>query len=356
MNRKHLIQLAVGILISAVALYFVFQGVSIRDLIASFKSVDYVWLIWCLVVFYFSVLLRGLRWRWLFKPKHDVSLTHATGGIFICFAFNSIFPARLGEFARAYIVVKQDKMGFSTAFGTVVAERLLDVIVLILSLLACLAVVRIDPDAELTRSIFKNMEPITVTGAQFLALKNKMLFMGIALTIGILAISIPRSRGWFLTILHAMKIVPHAIRDKIEHMVHQFAEGLASLRSPGRAAALIVLSFVIWTTNALSTLFLALGFPFTATMTFPEAFALVIIICIFITVPAAPGYWGFFEAGVIFAIFILGIHDPNAPLVLSFAILLHLSQWIPIVAVGLPWAWLSHVSLDEVQAAEETTH
>jgi hypothetical protein len=36
----------------------------------------------------------------------------------------------------------------------------------------------------------------------------------------------------------------------------------------------------------------------------------------------------------------------------SYAILLHLTQWVPIVVIGLPWAWFAHVSLSDVRQLE----
>ena len=349
MTRKHLIQLIVGILISAAALYVVFKDVTLPDLAKSLRQVRYVYLVPCLAVFYFGVWLRGVRWRLLFKPRYDVPLSHATGGIFICFAFNSIFPARAGEFARAYLVGKQDKTGFSTAFGTVVVERLLDVMTLLPCLVAALAIAPIAPESQLDIEIFGKR--IVFTGARFLELERGVIQLAIVLAIGIALVSVPRSRGWLLAVLHAMRFVPQRLRQAIERLVHKFAEGLGALHDPRRVAILLALSLVIWLTCAGAILVLARGFPFQETMTFSQALATMVIVCIFIMVPAAPGYWGFYEAGVIFSLAMMGIH-PNDSLALSFALILHLTQWVPIVAIGLPWAWCSHVSLDAVRSAE----
>jgi hypothetical protein len=47
----------------------------------------------------------------------------------------------------------------------------------------------------------------------------------------------------------------------------------------------------------------------------------------------------------------MGVHA-NDSTVRGYAILVHLTQWVPIVAVGLPWAWFSHVSLQAVETTE----
>lgn len=349
-KKKQILQLGIGILVSAAALYVVLQGVTWQDLVASFRSFRLSALWPSLFWFYVGVLIRGWRWQLLFRPAHRIPFWHATGGMFICFAFNNLFPARAGEFARAYLIGKKDNTGFSTALGTVVAERLLDMLVLLPCLILALAVAPIAPDAEFSLSLFGKVW--TLTGAQFLKTKDGLLSMAILLGIGIAAISIEQSRGWFLQILHALRFIPAGIRKKIEHLTNEFAQGLRSLHHPGRAVVLLTLSFLTWVTNALSVQAIAQGFDFQHPMTFMQAFALIIIICIFIAVPATPGYWGLAEAGFVFSVVMMDIH-PNDPLVVSCAILSHLTQWVPLILIGMPWAWFWHVSMDEVEAAEE---
>jgi len=345
MKPKHLIQLFIGILISAVALWFVFRGVDLRQMLGSIKSFNYYYLIHCLLLFYLGIVLRAWRWQWLFRPKHRIPFTHATAGIFICFAFNSVFPARAGEFARAYLVGKQDKTGFSTAFGTVVAERLLDSLTLLPCLVLALAIAPIAPGTTLPIDVFGKI--YVLTGAQFLRLERSIIVTCLFLLAAILAVVIPVTRGWILGVIHSIPLLPHAFRVKVERIVHQFAEGVNFFRSPLRVVGLFVFSFILWATTAYAVFFLAKGFP-GMHMTLVQAFAMIVIVCIFILPPAAPGYWGFFEAGVIFSVVIMGV-TTDQTLARSYAILLHLTQWVPIVVIGLPWAWFAHVSLSDVR-------
>ncbi|MFP4381550.1 MAG: lysylphosphatidylglycerol synthase transmembrane domain-containing protein, partial [Candidatus Sumerlaeia bacterium] len=339
---------------SAVALYFVFKDVSFREVLNSFRDFDYIWMLPALAVFYFGLYLRGIRWSMLFKPNYRLSTKDATGGIFIGFAFNSILPARAGEFVRSYLIGKKANSGFSIAFATVIAERLLDLVAMLLSwVLAFLWAGRelIRRDAELTISLF-GAQKRTMTGEAFMEGAVGVVYLSMMLIAFIILVGIPRTRSMMLAVLHWMKFIPHIIRDKIEMIVHRFGQGLESFHSPRRVFGLLIFSLLIWLTNALSILFLSYGFDFQNTMTVAQSVALIFIVCVFISVPAAPGYWGFFEAGVIFAIIMMGIH-PNDSSVRSYAILVHLTQWLPIVAIGLPWAWMSHVSMDVVEEAEE---
>ena len=346
MKRSQLIQLLVGIVLSVAMLWWVFKDMKLADMIDSFKSVHYVWLIPSLAVFYFGMWLRGLRWSWLFRPNYRVPVSRATGGMFICFAFNSIFGMRLGEFARSYLVGKRDKTGFSTAFGTVVAERLLDGLTLLACMVVALSIVPIPLDTKLNIDVFGKTQELT--GATIVKVERQMIVLCLVLMIGIAMISVARTRFWLLSLMHKARFIPEGIRHRIEEMIHKFAEGLASFHSPGRLVWLFVLSFAAWMTTAASVMFLAWGFDFQTRMGFSQAFALVVIVCIFITVSPTPGYWGFYEAGTVLAIVVMNIHANDA-LVRSYAILLHLTQYIPIVIVGLPLAWFSHVSVGEIK-------
>jgi glycosyltransferase 2 family protein len=356
MKPKHLVQLLLGLAISAAALYFfVFRNVSVRELLACFRGFRYIWLLPALAMFYFGIWLRGVRWKWLFLPRHKVSLKNATGGMFICFAFNSVFPGRVGEFARAYLIGKQEKTGFSTALGTVVCERLIDALTILAMWVVAFLIAGktlVGQNSSMTIQMF-GMEPITLTGRDFLAGARGVVVLAAALFVFIICVRVPRTRGWILRVLHAFTFVPAPLRNKAEQLVHRFAEGLESLSSPGRFILLFLFSFLLWVTNSISVLWLSYGFNFAHTMTLAQSLVLIVIAAIFIMIPAAPGYWGLFEAGVIFAVVIMGIH-PDDAMVRSYAILLHLTQWLPIVAIGLPWAWVSHVSLGDVEKAEDS--
>jgi uncharacterized protein (TIRG00374 family) len=350
-KHKHLLQLAIGIAVSALALYIVFKGVSLKDLGTAFGSVNYWWVIPNLAVFYFGMWLRGVRWSALFAPNYKVPVFDTTGGMFICFGFNSIFPARAGEFARAYLIGKRHGMGFSTAFGTVVAERTLDAVTLLPCLVAALAITPIAPDAFPFQRDILGVH-INMTQHEFMGARNMAIVLAGLLLVGIVLVSVARTRGMLLRLMHTMTFVPQGLRDRVEALVHKFAEGLSSFRSPGRVAWLFGLSLAVWLTNAGSLWFMAKGFAFHNPMQFVQAFATVVIACIFITLCPTPGYWGFLEAGFIFSLLIMGIEKDPA-LALCYAFLMHLCQWVPMVAIGLPWAWIWHVSVGEVEQAEE---
>ena len=105
MKKKHALQLLIGVLISAVALYYVFKGVRLSDVFNSFKQFNYWYLLPAMAVFYSGFILRVWRWQLLFRPRYRVSFKNGSAGMWICFAFNGLFPARAGEFARGKVAL-----------------------------------------------------------------------------------------------------------------------------------------------------------------------------------------------------------------------------------------------------------
>jgi uncharacterized protein (TIRG00374 family) len=97
-----------------------------------------------LAVFYTTFPLRALRWRMLLRnadvPVHEgrqswASLPALMEYLYLSWFANCIVPAKLGDAYRAYLLKHNGRVSFSSAFGTIFAERLLDMIGLFAMLL-----------------------------------------------------------------------------------------------------------------------------------------------------------------------------------------------------------------------------
>jgi uncharacterized protein (TIRG00374 family) len=109
------------------------------------RQANPAWLAAALLVFYLTFPVRGLRWRRLLD-----SVEHSTGEevdrrvgvpalseiMFLGWFANCIVPAKLGDAYRAYLLKLNAGVSFSTTIGTILAERIIDVVVLFLLMLA----------------------------------------------------------------------------------------------------------------------------------------------------------------------------------------------------------------------------
>ncbi len=101
-------------------------------IINSFKSANYWWVLLSLVLGALSHLSRAYRWQFMLKPMgYSPKFANSVMTVFIAYLVNLGIP-RAGEIARATGISKYENIPFEKAFGTIVAERIADAIVLLL--------------------------------------------------------------------------------------------------------------------------------------------------------------------------------------------------------------------------------
>ena len=126
MNRS--IKYVLGGLISVFGLYYAFRQVNFLELWINIKNVNIILIFLAVFILVLSNVIRAWRWQILVKPIKDVSFEPAFSSIMIGYFGNSVLPFRMGEFLRAYVVADKTSLTASTAFGTIVIERILDFI------------------------------------------------------------------------------------------------------------------------------------------------------------------------------------------------------------------------------------
>src|SRR6185369_4029582 len=75
--------------------------------------------------------LRGFRLRRLLRPEVEVTTATATNVVVVGYAVNNILPARLGELARAWILMERSGLSIVQTLTITLVERLLDAAVLL---------------------------------------------------------------------------------------------------------------------------------------------------------------------------------------------------------------------------------
>ena len=129
---SNIIKVGISLAISAVILYFVYRDYDFSEFWSGIAEMRLGWLWLALLCSAIGPLLRGLRWNLLLDPigckvlVRDSILTVFTG-----YAANIIVP-RIGEICRCAILDRNNKVPFSKSFGTLVAERFVDFIFLLL--------------------------------------------------------------------------------------------------------------------------------------------------------------------------------------------------------------------------------
>lgn len=135
---KDLILYLFSILIGFLLLVYTFRGVSLEDINEELKNINYFYLTLFAFVVLLGAFIRSLRWRYMILSfKDDVQLKNLFNATIVGYGMNVIFP-RFGEVARALYLGSSEKISRSSALGTIIVERVIDLIFLIFSVVLSL--------------------------------------------------------------------------------------------------------------------------------------------------------------------------------------------------------------------------
>lgn len=307
MKRKTII----GVLISAVFLYFAVRNVDRAGMGETLREADYRVVLLVFALMLVSLAFRALRWGLLFRPDHRVGFSHLFSASAIGLMSNNILPARLGEFVRAWVIGTKTGISKSTSFATIVVERLLDGCTVIFFLVALL-VWRTDSVPASIR-----------TGSAVVA--------GLYGAAVLVLLLIRSGRVGALNFVRAVsKPLPERARARFMHLFDAFIDGLAVMHSPRHVLAASVLSLAVWIPNVAAIHFVLNSFG----MDLPLHSAVVVFIVVTfgIMIPSAPGFVGTIQYGFVLALGLFGMPESFA---LSASILYHVGVYIPLTVAGV---------------------
>ncbi|HDP25156.1 MAG TPA: flippase-like domain-containing protein [Deltaproteobacteria bacterium] len=336
-RRKIMLSLIVGTAVSAVALYVTFSQIPLADLWDYLGTINYWWLIPSIVLGALSYVFRVIRWQVILLPVKQTSFANAYHPLIISFMMNSVLPARIGELARPTIFYKRERVEFSKVLATVGVERIFDMVTLLVLFILVLATVQIDPEVRLT------FHDQVLDKATLETIWAGTLKAGILLIALIAAISIPRTRSMLERAIMKLPALfffsGPTFREKIQERVstrivmvlRNLATGFEVVKNAKHLLSCFVLSFLVWGFAVLSFYVLSFGCP-GIQVSLLEITAVFIIICFFIVLPSAPGFWGLFEAGGVYGLMLFGVQATEAAgLTLTF----HVFSMVPLIIAGV---------------------
>jgi uncharacterized protein (TIRG00374 family) len=340
-KRLHLI---IGLVIITLSLFFAFRGVSIHELKDALMKADYFYLIPALAVVVGSFYLRALRWRFLVCTVKEVKTADLFSPLMIGFMANML-PARAGEFIRAYLLSRKERISFSASFATIFIERLFD---LVMVLLLFVWVLLFMPDAFSSgdqAGSFQMVDKVRIFGITSLTF---------CLFIFIFSALLQYKNELALRIVGVfIRPLPDRWKEKILGMVHSFTDGLKIMKDWRGFMATILLSLLIWAlfVFAYYPLYLAFGIE-TELPIMSSLVILCLTVAIFITVAPTPGFLGSYHLGCVAALH--GIFGIQKAVALSYGIVAWIMAMGSTVLIGAFFAVKENISLGEVSAGKDT--
>lgn len=184
-----------------------------------------------------------------------------------------------------------------------------------------------------------------LSGPAIKSLARKTSLMIAVLLAGVIAMMFRPVQRFFIHVLSTMPGLPGKLRALLISLLESFAAGLNSLRDPVRIFWIFIHSIIVWVMVAVGFWITSIGIP-GLQLTFLQSLAFLVITCVAIAIPAAPGYWGLYEVGGVVALMLTGV-TRDASAALGFTLVVHFAQWVPITLLGLYYAAKIHVSPSE---------
>lgn len=315
-----------GILISVVCLYLSLKDIRFDELWRAMTQINLLWVIPGYLFFFISYFGRVFRWQLLFTPLR-IRWGEVFATLSIGYLLSTVLPARLGDFARAYLLAMHEKVATGRSLSTVVIERVSDGLSVVLFLVLLLPII-------------PNIPVEARTAAFFAAL------VGGAVLVVLFGLSWQRERALpFLRRVTAR--VSFLQREGLWHTLESLVDGLSILRTPRPLLGVALWSFEIWFFAAVLNWvgMLAMGLPLGL-----DAAALVMVITsLVVIVPSSPGYIGVFH--FVTQQTLAQVYGLDPARALAYAVVIHAFINISLVVIGALFAWREGVNLSQLESA-----
>lgn len=326
----------VGIALGVGLLAYSLRGVDIREVIGEIGRADPVLFLLSIAAVTAPMVVRAWRWKALLQPvRAGTSFASRFRATMIGFMVNNVLPARVGEFARAYALSRMEPVPVVASIGSLVLERVFDGIVVVALLFIAMAM----PG-------FPSLDAIGIDDPGRPAAFVVTAIAGIGLVL-VGMVLWPR-HVVRATEAIARRVLPRSFRRPVVDALEAFLAGIGSLRDPALVVRTAHWSIWVWLVNAFA---FWLGFKaFDIDVPFAGALFLQSLVALAVALPAAPGFFGLWEAAAR-----LGLHDiygVEPEKALGYAIGFHIGGFLSVTLIGLYYAWRLGLSLREVEASE----
>ncbi|HKC66664.1 MAG TPA: lysylphosphatidylglycerol synthase transmembrane domain-containing protein [Bacteroidia bacterium] len=244
----------------------------------SFKIADYTVVVFSALISILAHVIRAWRWDMLMKPLgHKISFKNSFAAVMIGYAVNYAVP-RAGELSRCGVAAKYEKIPFAAALGTVITERIIDLIMLLVLFFITLAV-QFNQLIGLTNTYVT--DPLS---KKFGGLLHNTTYL-VVIIAGILAFA----AGLFIL----RNKIKSLFTGKIGGLLKSFGDGLKSVKDLEKPGLFILQSFLIWLMYFLSLYVCLFCFPETKTIGVSAALAFMLFTTIGVMV--SPGGIGAYQ-------------------------------------------------------------
>ncbi len=217
-NQKKIVKISLPLLLGGVLVWYSLTGMDQEKMVFHLKNANYAWIFLGLFFGILSHLSRAYRWKFMLAPMgYNPKFTNSVLAVLIGYFVNLAIP-RAGEVSRATVMVNYENIPFEKGFGTIVAERIADLIMMFLIIGITL--------------FFQFDFILTLVAKNFDPLKIGMIFMGVIVVIILFSSFVKKAKQGILL--------------KIKNFVLSLIEGVTSILKMKKKWAFIFHTIFIW--------------------------------------------------------------------------------------------------------------
>lgn len=332
--------------VTAAFLVLLFVQFDVKEMLSALADANYVYLVPGIAIYFVSLYFRALRWRTLLRPFVTAAASRLYPVVLVGYMANNLLPVRLGELARSYFLSTREPVRASTAFATIVVERVFDGITLLLLLALAAAFL---PVGGLAGRIATDVSlPVWGIAGVF-----TLPFVVAVLAFAALA----RRPGPVLRLLARLAArLPARSAERAYALAERFIDGFVGLDRPGRIATVVVLSLPIWLTEATMYYIIGLGFGLDEALGGQGRMAAAMLAVtaasnIATALPSSQGSVGPFEYFAALSLAFLGVERGAAS---AYAVVLHIALLVPVIAAGLMYLTTRSLGLGQIMRGTVT--
>lgn len=316
--KKKTIRYALGILITALALWLSFRNLDWGTLKQSFSQVNMVWAILAVGNILLSVYIVGWRWQILLESKAHIPLIDMFRYNIISQYVNIIIPARFGELLRAWLAARKYSLSGSYVLGTILIEKMIEY--LIVFILAVLAPVFFTFQTRLKGHTIAIVIFLILISLLILAIWKRVLV-----------------RKWLTRLA---SVFPVKLRERILDFLEKGMEAFTLLKDIKMTLQVVFITLIVIFSQVITNLILFKAYGFDLSIF--EALILQLALLIGMSLPSVPGKIGIFEYTVVLALSMFGIEKSIA---LSYGLMLHVIAYLPKILLGFIFTSNLNISL-----------
>jgi glycosyltransferase 2 family protein len=302
--------------VAAALLFFAFRGMDIKKIVQQILGADMFWVTASGIISILAFVIRAHRWNLLIEPMgYSPTLKNTTASLMVGYFANLALP-RMGEVSRCGALSKAESVPFNKLLGTVIIERIIDVI----SLLICMLITAVLEYKRLGNFFDENIVTPLLNKFSFLA--SSPLLLGSLFIIFLLLI--------LFLIYFSKKNKAKNVESKISRLLKGFLDGLRSVANLKRPGLFIFESVLIWLLYFAGVYVALYAFNFTTGLGASAALFLLVAGGIGMSAPVQVGI-GAYHLLVSQGLMLYGMSEENG---LVFAGMLHSLQLVLVIIMG----------------------